>query len=198
SMRNSLTPSTGISICALAAGLNSRSRPAKSAVNRVSRSAYKWLRLSQITRPSRRSPPGPLPLPLQRLAVPIPQLRGGGVGLLQESEQEPVGIVRALHGVVGQDELPEPGVIEGLGAGETRLAVALRLRVGVDEERCAALTARAGPEAAARALVRIGLGDHPGGDVGRAPFRRRRRAAGEARHRQVEAAPEEMHRAHLA
>ena len=47
--------------------------------------------------------------------------------------------------------------------------------------------------------MRVGFVHHPGGDIRRVVrFQRRRRAAGEARHREIKRAPEEMRRAHLA
>src|SRR6185295_3012220 len=66
-------------------------------------------------------------------------------------------------------------------------------------KRRAAVAAIAGPEADARTLVAVGLLHDPEPDIGRLAARQRRRgAAGEARHREIERAPEEMHRAHFA
>src|SRR4029077_2826071 len=78
-----------------------------------------------------------------------------------------------------------------------RLAEAGGLRIGVAIEGGLSEAAIARPEAAAADLVRIrlavgGVRDH------RIAGRRRRWAAGEARHGEIEAAPKEMHRAGLA
>ncbi len=56
---------------------------------------------------------------------------------------------------------------------------------------------RAGPEAGARHLVRIGLARHGVGQMRHAAGVARRPSAGKARHRQIERAPEKMHRARL-
>src|SRR5262245_29437238 len=94
----------------------------------------------------------PLPrgaLPLQRLAMPVRQLRRGCGGFLQKSKQELVGVACPTHGVVGENELPESLVVKGVRRGEPGAAVAGRLRISVDEECRAAVTAVAGPKAAA-------------------------------------------------
>src|SRR5437667_382558 len=78
-------------------------------------------------------------------------------------------------------------------------AEAVRLRIGIRIKRRAAVAAIAGPEAEARAFVAVGFPHHPGRDVRRlAALKRRCGAPGEACHREIERAPEEMHRAHLA
>src|SRR5262249_43891344 len=43
--------------------------------------------------------------PLQRLAIPLRQLRRGCVGFLEKSEQELVGVACLTHRVIGEDEL---------------------------------------------------------------------------------------------
>src|SRR5689334_19476084 len=77
--------------------------------------------------------------PLQRLAIPVRQLRRRCVGLLQKSQQELVGVACPMHGVVRQNELPESLVVEGVRRGEAGAAVAGRLRISVDIERRAAV-----------------------------------------------------------
>src|SRR5215471_2402347 len=88
-------------------------------------------------------------LPLQRLAVPFPELGRRLIGFLQKAEQQRIGIARLAHGVVGQDELAEITVVKTFGGLQPGVAVTGRLRIGVDEKRGAAVTAIAGPETAA-------------------------------------------------
>src|SRR6185437_11226020 len=94
--------------------------------------------------------------------------------------------------------LSEALVIDGLARPRRRLGEARRLGIGIAEERGLAEAAVARPEAAAADLVRIGFLHDPGAEVRRLAHQRGRPAPGEARDRQVEAAPEEMHRADLA
>src|ERR1700731_5245913 len=69
---------------------------------------------------------------LQRLAIPFRQIGGGFVGVLQEAEQQRVGIAGEAHRLVRQDELPEVlVVVRGRGA-QRRVAVTFRLRIGID------------------------------------------------------------------
>ena len=75
----------------------------------------------------------PLPrgaLPFQRLAIPLRQLRRGCVGFLQKSEQELVGVACLTHRVIGENELPEPLVVEGIRRREPGVAVAGLLDTG--------------------------------------------------------------------
>src|SRR5262249_27249476 len=73
--------------------------------------------------------------PLQRLAVPFPELGRRLIGFLQKAEQQRVGIARLTHGVVGQDELAEITVVKTFGGLQPGVAVTGRLRIGVDEKR---------------------------------------------------------------
>src|SRR5262249_39285891 len=82
--------------------------------------------------------------------------------------------------------------------GETCVAVAGGLRISVGVKRRAAVTTVAGPKAAARHFMRIGLRDHPARKIGCGALRRRSSAAGKARHCQVETTPKKMHGARLA
>src|SRR6478672_7406229 len=93
---------------------------------------------------------------------------------------------------------PNPLVVKSTGSGQRRLAVARRFRVGVDIKRCPPISAVTRPEPATAHLVRVGFGHDPTGHVGGDPAGRWCRAAGKARDREVEAAPEEVDRAYLA
>lgn len=53
--------------------------------------------------------------PLQRAPVPAAEFGGRLVGALAEREQRGVGVRRGAHGAVGQEELAEAGVVEGVG-----------------------------------------------------------------------------------
>ena len=77
-------------------------------------------------------------------------------------------------------------------------AKARGLGIGVGIERGIIDRAAARPEAGAADFVRIGLAGDRVGQMRHAAGMARRAAAGKARHREIEAAPEEMHRARLA
>ena len=120
------------------------------------------------------------------------------VRALQELQQRAVRIRRGAHRFVGQDELARLGVVAG-GRRPTRAGgVALRLGIGIRVEGRFVDRPAAGPEARAAALLRVRLHHHVVRAVRRAARMSRGRAAGEARDRQVEAAPEEVHGALLA
>src|SRR6266850_7744128 len=84
-------------------------------------------------------------------------------------------------------------MIEGRGGGDARLTKTFWLRRRVSVERRFFYFAAARPEAAADALVGVGLARDRVG-IGS----RRRGPARKARHRHIEAAPEKMHWARLA
>src|SRR5215472_8520590 len=88
-------------------------------------------------------------------------LRRRLIGFLQKAEQQRIGIARLAYGVIRQDKLAELVVVSRFGGLEPRAAVASRLRIGIDVERRATVTAIARPEAAARYFVRIGFVHHP-------------------------------------
>src|SRR5580692_10479690 len=93
---------------------------------------------------------------LQRLAIPLRQIGGAFVGVLQEAEQQRVGIAREPHRLVGQDELPEVLIVVAVRGAQRRVAVTLRLRIGIDVKRRLSEAAVARPKTAARDFVRIG------------------------------------------
>src|SRR5690349_18484772 len=129
---------------------------------------------------------------LEGLAVPMSQLRAGFVGGLTKFQKCGAGRRRPAHVVIHQEELAELRVVlRGLRL-DASLAEARRLgsHVGIEGGRA---DAAAGPKADAADFVGIrftrdGIGARALGSA----------AAGKARHRMVEAAPEKMHRAGLA
>jgi len=107
-----------------------------------------------------------------------------------------VGRWNVAEGVVGEDELAEFGVEMGDGGANGGIAKAGRFGGGVGvEERGGDFGAQpgaAGPESVADTFVGVGFA---GNAVGSGPVGGS--AAGEARHRQIEAAPEKMDSAAL-
>src|ERR1700727_1386773 len=87
---------------------------------------------------------------LQRFAIPLRQIGGGFVGVLQEAEQQRVGISGVAHRLVRQNELPEVFVVERVRGAQRRVAVAGRLRIGINVKRRPPVAAVAGPKTAAR------------------------------------------------
>src|SRR5205085_9959538 len=101
--------------------------------------------------------------------------------------------VRTAHVVVAQQELAQLRAVPGrLRANRGTLEARWRWR-GVRVERCLLNRAAARPEAATDHFMRVRLARDA---VGLRPLRRS--PAREARHRQVEAAPEKVDRAALA
>ena len=145
------------------------------------------MRAGKRDRPSR--------LALQGASIPVAADGRGLIGALQELQQGCVRVRRGAHGVVRQDELAELRVVPGGCRPHLAGAVALRLGIGVGVEGGIVDGPAAWPEAGAADLVRVGLRVTSSGQVGCAAGMARRRAAGKARHGQVEAAPEEVHRA---
>src|SRR6476661_8436512 len=134
----------------------------------------------------------------QRGAIPFGGIGSGFIGALQELQQGPLRFCRYSHGVIGQDEFAKR-LAEERGVGtHLRGAESRRLRIGIGIERRIIDRAAAGPEAGAADLVRIGFTDDVVGQIRYAAGMTRRAPAREARHREVEAAPEEMHGARLA
>src|SRR5581483_5962062 len=131
--------------------------------------------------------------PLQRGAIPPAALCRGGVGRPAEVEQHLFRIFRAAEVVIVKIEAAEGLVVIRGGGSYGHGAKPLRFRCRIAVEGCPRQTAVAGPEAGAAHLVRIGFTRDRIG-----VFALRSAAAGEARHRQIETAPEEMHRAALA
>ena len=131
--------------------------------------------------------------------VPFRQIGRRVVGALQELHQRPVGVARGSHGVVGHKKLAQLFREKCLRRIHFRRAETLRRRIGVGiERRIVDGPAAARPEAGTRNLVRIGLLGHGIRQMRHTARMARRRTAGKARHRQIEAAPEEMHRTRLA
>src|SRR5688572_28912890 len=132
-------------------------------------------------------------------AVPLAELGGGRIGGFEESEQSLVRSRGCAHRLIIEDELAEGGVEARLGELDRGLGEARRRGISVGiEKRFGLGTGAAGPEAGARNLVAVGLAGHRIGQMRDAAGMPWRRPARETGHREVEAAPEEMDRAHLA
>src|SRR4029077_18456845 len=137
-------------------------------------------------------------LSLQRLPVPPAFVLCRLVGALGKRERSLVGGRGHAHRVVVDEKLPDIRVVGRTLRADLLGAKAVRLGIGVRIERRAPVAAIAGPETEARAFVRGSLLHHPRRDIRRLAARERRRGtAGEARDREIERAPEEMHRAHF-
>src|SRR5579872_1816854 len=126
----------------------------------------------------------------QRGAIPVREVGGSGIGGLAKLEQRRRRRRRLPHRFVIEQELAELRAVARLRRTHRGFAEAGRLGrgIGVEDRRFHAAAAASRPEPHAPDLMGIGLaGDGVGaGPRGRAP-------AGEARYRQVEAAPEKMH-----
>src|SRR5262249_55245138 len=146
---------------------------------------------------ARPNPPRYAEPALERCAVPLRRVRGRGVRACQEIEQCRFRVRGLTHLLVRENELTESLVI--VSGGRHRLAGKTgRLGVGVGIEGGAREGVIPGPEAGAAHLVRIRFAGYfiresryATGMPGRPP-------SGEARDGEIEAAPEEMDRAHLA
>src|SRR5262249_45092454 len=137
-------------------------------------------------------------LALEGRAIPYRTVRGRLVGALHEGEERRVGVAAAANRRVREDELAERCVEARRHRPRGRVSEALRLRIGVGVEDGLPEAGVPGPEAGAADLVRVRLARDPVRHVGNAARMRRRGAAGEAGHGEIEAAPEEVHRAALA
>src|ERR1700676_4775617 len=100
--------------------------------------------------------------------------------------------------VIGQDELTEPLIVEGAGRPDRSVVESGRLRIRVAVKRGLIVAAIAGPKAATADLMRVRLAHHPRTEIRRLAVQIGRGTAGETGDRQIEATPEEMHRADLA
>src|SRR5205814_10637538 len=122
---------------------------------------------------------------------------GGRVGALEKFEKRLARIGGLAHRLIGQDELADfLAVIRALWL-DLRIGKAGRLRIGIGIKRGLAKAAIARPKAGAADLVRIGFAIDRIRNI-RVAWRRGRAVAREAGDRAIEAAPEKMHRAHLA
>jgi hypothetical protein len=131
---------------------------------------------------------------LERRAIPAARFGRSRIGGREKVEQHGVGIGSLPNHVIGQDELTESLVVES-PRGYGRITKTLRLGIGIRIERRLRKSIAAGPEARAADLVRIGFARDRIRQAGHAAGMLRRPASGKARHGEIEAAPEEMHRA---
>src|SRR5205823_10988682 len=97
-----------------------------------------------------------------------------------------------------QDELAYRFAEESLIRRHSRGAKARRFGIGIGIKRGKIDRAAPGPEASAAHFVRVGFACHFIGQMRHAARMTRRAPAGKARHGEIEAAPEKMHRARLA
>src|SRR5919202_3260371 len=135
---------------------------------------------------------------LQRGAIPPGQVRRCRIGALEESQERPLRLSGPAHGLVGQDELAEPGVVVRRIRADRRLLEAVRLRVDVGvegglAERHARIVRIAGPEAAGHVLLILRELEEA-----RHPLRERGGPPREACVAQIKRAPEELDGAALA
>src|SRR5688572_2811048 len=129
-------------------------------------------------------------------AVPAAGLGRRDISTGKKIQQLGIGIGRRTHGLVGKDELAELGV-ELRAFAHRALAETARLRVCVRVERRSRVNLAAGPEARAADLMRIRLARNTVGQPRRAAGVARRLPTRKTRNREIEAAPEEVHRARL-
>src|SRR5204863_5926012 len=140
---------------------------------------------------------GPATLPFQRAAVPFSEIGRGLVGALQKFEQCRARVGGSANRLIGQDKFADVLVVVARARSDLGVGKAGRLRIGVGVEGGLSKAAIARPKAGAADLVRIGLAVDRIRNI-RIAWRRGRAAARKARYREIEAAPEKMHRAHLA
>src|SRR5664279_5707671 len=115
----------------------------------------------------------------------------------EEGKNGRVGVLAAGYVRVREHELAEPVVVEAWRGVDGGVGVAVGNRVHVCVEGGPDPVA-ARPPAGAADLVRVRLHHHPVRTVGNAAWMARRRTSGETRGGDVEAAPEEVHRAGFA
>src|SRR5580692_9130600 len=134
----------------------------------------------------------------ERVAVPFRGNGSGFISALQEIEQRVIRIGARAHSIVGQDELGQSLAEEGSPRPYAHGAKTFGLRIGIRIERGIIDRTAARPEAGAADLMRIGFAGDCVGKMRHAAGMARRAAARKARDREIETAPEEMHRASLA
>src|SRR5215213_5039418 len=110
-------------------------------------------------------PAGKSPSAFERRSVPLAEVGGCFVGVLQELEQVAVVVLGGAHGLVGQDELFEVLVVVGALGADLRVLEALWLGVCVGVKDWLRERGAAGPEAGARNFVRVSLARDGVGDA---------------------------------
>src|SRR5579864_1076002 len=130
----------------------------------------------------------------QCIAVPFGGDSRGLVGALEKFEQRSVRVRRRTDGVIRQEEFAQ-GLAEKCGLGSyPRGSETGWFGIGVGVERRVIDCAGARPKAGAALLVGIGLARNRVRQVRHAAGMAGRATAGEAANREIEAAPEKMHR----
>ena len=131
-------------------------------------------------------------------AVPLAVVRRRRIGALEELHQRLPWVARGSHPIVRQDELAKLLAEERLDRAHRGGGKAFWRRIGIGVESRVIDRPAARPEAGARHFMGIGFPGHGIGQMRHAAGMGRGAPAGKPRHREIEAAPEEMHRAHLA
>src|SRR5918993_3530705 len=133
---------------------------------------------------------------LQRYTVPASGLSCGCIGGRQEVQQHSVGIGCGTHCVVRQDELTKR-LVEVRARCHRPAAEPLRFGISIRVECSLGERFASWPEASTTHLVRVSFSRHRIREPGYPARMTRCCPSGETSHREVEAAPEEMDRAHL-
>src|SRR5512137_300873 len=138
-----------------------------------------WSHLSFLAQPA-----------LQRLTIPLSQIRRRVIGALQEFHQRSIRITRRANGIVRQQKLAQLLAEERLRWPHLRRAKAVRRWIGVRiERRIIDRPAATRPETGARHLVRISLLCHGIWQMWHTAGMARCGTARKPRHRQIKAAP---------
>src|SRR5690242_1723887 len=135
---------------------------------------------------------------IERGTIPAAEIGGDVVGRLAEGEQRRIGIGRAAHRIIAEQELAKRRIPRRALRHHAGVGIAGRRGIGISVESGLRIGVAAGPEADARLLVAIRLAGHGIGQAGKAAGMARRRAAGKTRRSEIEAAPEKVDRARLA
>ncbi len=83
---------------------------------------------------------------LQRLTVPLPQLRRCVIGALRKVEQDLIRIFSGAHRVVRQDEFAQLGLVESRVWFNFRLGESRRFRIRIGVEDCRRRSRIPGPK----------------------------------------------------
>src|SRR5438874_6909597 len=131
-------------------------------------------------------------------AVPLRQRRSGVISALREFPDRIVWRLRAASILIRQNEFAQLRMKRRGGWLNFCIRETIGRRIGVGIEECRGNLVVARPQTKTAHFLRIGLAGDRVGQMGDAAGMRRRRPAGKARYREIEAAPEKMHRAALA
>src|SRR6266567_4398912 len=130
-------------------------------------------------------------------AVPRRQRGSGVISALRKFQNRIVGRLRAANILIRQNEFAQLRMKRRGGWLYFCIGETIGRRIGVGIEECRGNLVVARPETETAHFLRIGLPGDRVGQMGDAAGMRRRGPAGKARHREIEAAPEKMHRTAL-